>query len=47
MYLLGADVRADLRTGAMGVTGRLVTGAMRQHNPCVPKPLKQLVVTTG
>ena len=43
--------------GAMGVSGSMAGAAhgynneaynsARQHNPCAPKPLKQLVVTTG
>ena len=44
-------------SGAMGVSGSMAGAAhgynneaynsARQHNPCAPKPLKQLVVTTG
>ena len=43
--------------GAMGASGSMAGAAhgdnneaynsARQHNPCAPKPLKQLVVTTG
>ena len=44
-------------SGAIGVSGTMAGAAhgynneaynsVRQHNPCAPKPLKQLVVTTG
>ena len=55
MYLLRAGVRTGLRAGAMGATGAMSAAhgysnkayySARQHNPCAPKPLKQLMVTT-